>query len=133
MIELKAFYGFNDLTDEDKAIVCNGAGAAGDWRSKLIPNTLYGLNCTPAFDIHDYDYHVGITHDDKDLADRQLLTNLLILIDNGNWCLAFFRRRRAMKYYEAVKLAGDDAFWKSKNRGVRMGYQDGRQFDVVSL
>ena len=57
--------GFHNLTFEEKSKICNGAGAANDWRSALIPNTLWGLNCTEVFDIHDYGYFVGFTYEDK--------------------------------------------------------------------
>ena len=136
MIRLYAFYGFNDLTEEEYKEVCNGAGALGDWRSNFIPNTLYGLDCTVAFDIHDHAYHVGKTIVDKRVADRQMLTNLMALIEPSGWFMAFFRRRRALKYYEAVKLGGAEPFWSGKerllvNQDEVMGYQDGRRFDMI--
>lgn len=133
MAELKAFYGFNKLTEAEKEKICNGAGAAGDWRSCLIPNTLWGLNCLPAFDIHDYDYHVGLTAKDKLLADENMLTNILRLIRHGNYFLGFLRRRRVLKYYEAVTLAGEKAFWEGKVRTNSLGYQEARRFDVVFI
>ena len=107
--------GYKNLLPDEKARICNGAGAAGKWISSIIPNTMYGLDCTEAFNIHDYDYEVGVSRDDKNRADRNLLGNLLAIINNRGGWLYFFRHRRAMKYYEAVQLLGDEAFFKNKS------------------
>jgi hypothetical protein len=109
--QLDAWPGYWRLTAEEKSTICNGAGAADRWISSFIPNTMYGLDCVEVFNIHDYDYHVGITRDDKDAADLRMLENLLIMINHKGGLLAWLRRRRAMKYYEAVVTFGDDAFF----------------------
>ncbi|MGJ0489609.1 hypothetical protein [Methylobacter sp.] len=121
--ELLSDAGYKQLTTEEKARICNGAGAAGRWISSFIPNTMYGLDCIEAFDIHDYDYHVGITRADKDRADRRMLDNLLILINHAGGLLAWLRRRRAMKYYEAVHQFGDSAFFHKGNDDYGRGMQ----------
>lgn len=108
---LKSTCGYKYLPPDIKAEICNGAGAAGRWISSLIPNTMYGLDCVEAFDIHDYDYHVGISWDDKDRADRRLFENLLILINHAGGWLQWLRRRRALKYFEAVHHHGAEAFF----------------------
>lgn len=103
--------GFYSLTPERKALICNGAGAADDWRSFLIPNTLWRLDCTVVFDIHDYAYHVGRTRRDKLRADVNLLVNLAILIiAEGGWFFTV-RMYRAATYFVAVHRFGDDAFF----------------------
>ena len=48
-MKLRCFSGYEKLTKSEKGRICNGAGAAGDWKSKFIPNTLYGLNCSEIF------------------------------------------------------------------------------------
>jgi hypothetical protein len=106
--------GYKNLLPEEKAAICNGAGAAGKWISSIIPNTMYGLDCTEAFNIHDYDYDVGASRDDKIRADRNLLNNLLTLINHKGGWLMLPRQWRAMKYYEAVQMMGDEAFYKGK-------------------
>jgi len=107
-------WGYKQLSPDDKARICNGAGAAGKWISSFIPNTMYGLDCTEAFNIHDYDYEVGASRADKERADRNMLINLLTLINyRGGW-LMLLRQWRALKYYEAVQLFGDEAFFKGK-------------------
>lgn len=112
--QLDSTWSYKQLTPEQKKEICNGAGAAGQWISCFIPNTMYGLNCVEAFNIHDYDYHVGVTREDKKIADRRLLENLMIIINHKGGWLQFLRRRRAMKYYEAVHHKGDEAFFKGK-------------------
>lgn len=112
--KLDSTQGYKDLihTPDLKAKICNGAGAEGKWISSFIPNTMYGLDVEEAFNIHDYDYHIGGARSHKNVADRRMLENLMILINANGGLLAFFRRRRAMKYYEAVHYKGDDAFFK---------------------
>jgi len=102
---------YTHLSTEQKARICNGAGAAGRWISSIIPNTLYGLDCVEAFNIHDFDYFVGVTQQDKDEADTRMLFNLLTLINQTGGFWGWFRKRRAWKCYYAVHLAGDEAFF----------------------
>ena len=109
--------GYESLTQEQKARICNGAGAANDWRSAFIPNTIYGLDCTEVFNIHDYAYHIGKTLDDKKRADFAMLQNLLCLINSsGNIVTRFLRRMRAMDYYDAVVEFGENPFFVGKER-----------------
>ena len=108
---LNTTYGYRNLTPELKASICNGAGAEGKWISGFIPNTMYGLDVEEAFNVHDYDYFMGGKREQKNVADRRMLENLLIIINNKGGWLQGLRRRRAMKYYEAVHHFGDEAFW----------------------
>lgn len=107
-------WGYKNISPEEKAKICNGAGAAGQWISSIIPNTMWGLDCTEAFNIHDYDYGVGVSLADKDRADRNLMDNLLTLINHRGGWLKLLRHRRALKYYEAVNQFGDEAFFQGK-------------------
>ncbi len=104
-----------DANDAQRAAVCNGAGAANGLK---FPNTFYGLDMTEAFNVHDWDYHHGKTQEDKERADKYMLMNLLIIIESQTSfmgrALKPLRRRRAMKYYEAVVTFGNDAFWSGK-------------------
>lgn len=100
-----------------RAAAVNGCGTAG-WKGDLVPETIYGLKITSACNIHDWMYGVGETLADKNEADRVFLNNLLRLIDGGlkwGWLRAL-RRRRALKYYNAVKWLGGAAFWADKNK-----------------
>lgn len=110
--------GYLELTFLQKKQICNGMGAKDSALSALIPNTMYGLDVTEAGNIHDYMYYVGHTIQDKQEADRIFLNNLLRIINNyGGW-LAFLRRRRALKYYEAVLYFGGPSFWETHNGNV---------------
>jgi hypothetical protein len=105
--------GYKALKPEAKKEICNGCGSAGA-KFDFIPDTIYGLNITEVCNIHDYDYHVGETEEDRRAADHRFLNNLMIIINmKGGW-LRWFRRRRALKYYEAVRELGSDAFWAGK-------------------
>lgn len=89
---------------------CNGCGTG--WNAGLIPDTIYGLNITPACCIHDDRYERGGDASDKEMADREFLSNMLSIIDNyKKWYYPhWLARRRAMTYYDAVVRAGTDAF-----------------------
>ena len=113
-VNLKCFVGYKNLTAFKRSEICNGAGAKNDWRSNFIPNTLWGLDCTEVFNIHDHCYYVGLSRADKEASDSMMLINLLRLIKNGSKILAPLRRRRALLYFEAVDIAGGDAFWSGK-------------------
>lgn len=117
MIDLVAPEGYWELTPEEKASICNGAGSKGGIK---VPDTMYGLDMTEVFNIHDYGYYIGETLEDKRLEDRRMLSNCLIMINNAKgWVhriLSPFRRRRALKYYEAVYYLGAKAFYAGKNR-----------------
>ncbi|MBU0665364.1 MAG: hypothetical protein KJ990_12585 [Proteobacteria bacterium] len=102
------------LTPEIRTEICNGCGLALA-KFDFVPNHIYGLCISDACNIHDYMYHVGETLADKEEADRVFLNNMLRLIEAGTGWLKIFRRRRALKYYEAVTAFGGPAFWSGKN------------------
>ena len=94
--------------------IANGCGDG--WRARIVPDTMYGLSIRPACQIHDWDYHHGSAIEHKDEADRRFLNNLLRLIEahSANHLSRALRNRRAMKYYEAVRIFGGPAFWQGK-------------------
>ena len=106
---------FRDATDARRAEVCNGAGAKNGIK---VPNTFWGLNMRPAFDIHDWDYEHGFTKEDKAMADRYMFFNTLVIIEAQTGLqqivLKPLRRRRALAYYEIVTIGGERAFWVNK-------------------
>jgi len=107
------------LSPEERAKIVNGCGAAGA-RFDYVPDTIYFLSIVEACNIHDFMYHIGETLEDKKLADRVFLNNMFRLIEaRGGW-LRFPRRRRALKYYNAVKYFGASAFWEGKNKPENM-------------
>ena len=96
--------------------VDNGCGPSG-WKGKLVPDTIYGLSIKLACKIHDYEYHVGKTLEDKEIADIRFLKNLNLIITNETkWSkpLNPLRRTRANTYYLAVKHGGEEHFLKDK-------------------
>ena len=101
---------------EVRRLATNGCGTDG-WKGAIVPETMYGLDVSPACNIHDWMYVAGETIADKDEADRAFLNNLLRLIEacGGPGWLGWLRRRRARIYYEAVRLFGGPAFWRRKN------------------
>lgn len=104
-----------NATPSQRERLCNGCGTSGI----PVPDTIYGLSITVACDIHDIGYQIGDTLADKEQADREFLNNMLRIIQSapsGQWpvigpVLCMLRRRRALKYYDAVSLFGGPAFW----------------------
>jgi hypothetical protein len=94
-----------------------GPGKLGDW---LVPDTVWFLSIKEACQIHDWMWHFGETNKDKKKADRVFLNNMNRIIDaNTKWrWLRKLRKRRALKYYLAVKYLGGIAFWRGKNSNV---------------
>lgn len=112
-----------DASPNEKAALCNGCGSKHTgWFPVRAPETMYGVDIKDACDIHDVCYHVGVTLEDKDQADREFLNNLIRLIDyapSAGWkllgpILSSLRHRRAIKYYEAVQFLGGPAYWAGK-------------------
>ena len=103
--------GYLELTPELKAEVCNGAGAKDGIK---VPNTMWGLNCREAFNIHDYEYYMGENDIDKRAADRHMLSNSIILINNKGGMMSYLRWLRALNYYAAVAKLGKKAFYAGK-------------------
>lgn len=89
---------------------CDGCGSG--WNQPLVPDTIYGLSIRPACCPHDFRYELGGTQEDKDIADRELLDNILSIINNHKkWYYPhWMARHRAMTYYDAVVRAGGSSF-----------------------
>ena len=94
--------------------ICNGMGAANSALSRFIPNTMYGLDVEEGGNIHDFRYNEGQTEQHKIAADLEFLCNMVTQINEKGGFLGPMRRRRAMKYYEAVHYKGGAAFWADK-------------------
>ena len=94
--------------------IVNGCGAANA-RFDFVPDHIWGLRITEVCNIHDYMYNVGENNEDKEVADRVFLNNLIRLINAKGGALKYLRRIRAREYYMAVKHFGGSAFWDGKN------------------
>ena len=121
-IPLCCAYGFDRANEDQIKSVVNGCGTGG-WKSRLVPDTMYGLFIGEACDIHDWDYEYGETNEEKERADRAFRNNLLRLVDArtdrgwiGQHIILPMRRRRCQIYFEVVYHFGGPAFWDGKAR-----------------
>lgn len=120
MPKLYAPEAYWQLSPAAKAVICNGCGSA-QAKFDFVPDSIWGLSIKPVCDIHDFMYLFGQTLADKEEADRVFLNNLLRLIEAGSGWLKMLRRRRALKYYEAVVAFGGPAYWDGKNKPEQEG------------
>jgi len=108
---------YEKLDKRELELICNGCGTEG-WKGKLVPDTIYGVNITKACNIHDFMYFNGMTMKDKKEADDVFLKNLLTIVNHSpkwsSW-LNRWRRKRARKYYLAVKHFGKKAYMAGKH------------------
>ncbi len=107
---------FKNATSERLSDVCNGCGAANA-KFDFVPDRIYGTYIGYACHIHDWMYNEGRTIEDKEEADRVFLNNVLRIIDRDKrkWYKPTrLQRRRAKKYYLAVKYLGGSAYWAGK-------------------
>lgn len=90
---------YRDLTDEEKAIICNGCGPKA--RFLTVPEFFLHEIC----DHHDFNYWIGCTWRDRLRADNQLLA--------AAWKIAGgdpVKRFVALTYYVFVRLFGAFCF-----------------------
>jgi len=108
-----------ELTPEQRRTMCTGCGTASTW---WVPDTVWGLNITPACNIHDYMYIMGDCEKDRKTADQVFLNNIIRIIQAKTRfrILSWLRRRRAVIYYQAVRLFGGAAFWAGKNKPAEL-------------
>lgn len=92
---------FNDASKPEDKRICNGCGTAS---TAFIPDTMWGLNISVVCNIHDASRTLARDQKEVDEGDLLFLKNLIAFIDaHSNFIMRFLRRRRALKYYEAVK------------------------------
>ena len=102
------------MTPEELAYICNGCGAKGKF--DFVPDTIWFMSIKEVCNIHDFDYHMGKTIEDKMMADRRMRNNMLRLIVLRSWgWLRRVRRWRVNLYYRVVDAYGGPAFWVGKN------------------
>lgn len=133
---------YNLLTKYNKQFtaLCNGVGSTSGTLNKafyyIVPswirNRIYGLNITPASDIHDVEYSFPRKFYSeeharhwKEVADMQFRDNLHTLIYNQkSWSwLTRLRISRADKYYRILRIAGDKAYLNNKIILTRGDYE----------
>lgn len=83
----------------------NGCGRAG-LGGRLVPDTIWGLDVSPACRVHDWMYQDAASRADEDFADAILAANLVSLIQQrtSGRLLTWLRLRRAYKYVDAVAM-----------------------------
>lgn len=89
---------------------CNGMGPKG--LGFLVPDSIYFMNMEEPGNIHDwmYTFPEGRT---KEVCDEVFLANMYAVIDakHNQWgWVKWLRKRRARKYYHAVRLGGNEHF-----------------------
>ena len=93
-----------------------GPGGAGD---KLVPDTMYGLDISPACRIHDWYYRFWPedSEEARAMADRVMKNNLLRIVENKTkWrVLLWLRRRRCHTYYTMVRMFGAPSYFEDRN------------------
>lgn len=99
----------------------NYVGAEGDWKSKLIPRKIMGVDMNFCAYIHDYFYFVGKNLYDKVESDDLFLSMMRSFIDFTyiKWYHVLIKSIAlsvAEYYYTSVVVAGDRAFFKGKVR-----------------
>jgi len=97
-------------TWEEKRKDCNGCGTG--WNENVVPDTVYGLNIRIVCCIHDYEYELGGTERDKELADENIHDNIENIIDAFDkwWYPTRMAKLRADTYRFVVRQAGGSAF-----------------------
>lgn len=108
------------LDDVELFKIVNGCGAAGA-KFDFVPDTILFLPIKHACYIHDFDYSVGKTLEDKYKADFRFLCNIIAIINAESvWFLKWPRRQRALTYYNSVCDMGHKAFWAGKKNPVHI-------------
>jgi hypothetical protein len=96
---------------------CNGCGPSG-WLSIFIPNKFSGLDISKACNLHDWEYYKGLTWEDKLIADRNFLFNLITIINddakNVSTRKTHQRYEKAIMYFRFVAMYGEFAFISGK-------------------
>ena len=100
----------------DKFQPCCGAGhGLGE---RLVPESVFGVRITPACYIHDHCWALAEpSWADFHAANSIFLHNMLAIIQtrSSHKLARAIRNYRALTYYNAVDIAGQDIFWALKN------------------
>jgi len=97
----------------NKSIPKNGCGSG--WSTYLVPDSFILFDFTIPCAIHDEMYTLGKTLEDKDIADRVFLNNMLREADSKNCFIKPIARAIAYQYYDKVVKYGGAAYWDGKN------------------
>lgn len=93
--------------DDDKKYV----GAEGDWKSFLVPRTIYKIDVNVCAYIHDYRYIIGGDSVDRKEADNEFYESIAYWISQySGFIIGTLARIRAWFYYRAVRKYGGATF-----------------------
>ena len=109
------------MSESERRLRYNGCGPKGwGW---AVPDYLLGVYIGEACQCHDYAYEIGVTHEDKESADRSFLYNMqrCIKAHGGWWWTQEIRYWLADFYYQRCVKRGGPWFWKGKNPDYNLG------------
>jgi len=95
--------------------IANGCGAAGS--IDFVPDHILFLDTSEACNIHDWEFHWGVTVEDMHSANRAFKNNLVRIINIKGGILRRPRLLLASAAYWAVEAFGGPAFWANKEGG----------------
>ena len=109
---------FNDLTPQERAIICNGCGPKAFYIP--LPTFLFRTCC----DHHDFNYWLGCKEVQRKKADLQFLREMIHDANTADTVNARKRRRAyAVIYYFAVRVGGIFCFHYGRKQRTRMDLQ----------
>jgi hypothetical protein len=118
-----------DHHPERWASLCNGVGSeVGTWWQKwlyhITPDTIWGMDITPASDIHDVEYTVPdyfatkfVAENYRHDSDLRFRHNIETLADRNWRILRQKRYLRARVYYHILRQQGAASFYAGKTIG----------------
>ena len=94
------------VSNEKTILEHTGGCGPGELGDALVPDTAWGESLFLACQIHDWMYWKAQEEEDRKIADRVFLYNMLELIEFDRNLFDRARRYRAMTYYAAVREHG---------------------------
>lgn len=109
MTDLLAPESWHRAHQKDREAACDGCGPK-EWKFDLVPDNLLGVPVREACCIHDWEYTVGGSERDRNVADRRFLHNLRALASAAGGPFKPIRWALAWVYYAAVARHGGAFF-----------------------
>ena len=96
----------------------DSCGAGSGIGNLIVPETIFRLRVTPACFIHDFCWQIAdASWADFHQSNSIFLHNLLAIIQaRSGMIMRAIRNYRAVTYYNAVDLIGQNIFWDEKNK-----------------
>lgn len=113
MNKLKAPNSYKLLNDKEKKKIVNKCGPEG-FLSKIIPNSLLGLDISESCNIHDYMIHASKNKMEIKAADKVFLENMSLQNKKSNWLLKPLRSFLSKLYFLSVRIYSNRNFWRKE-------------------